>query len=101
MNERYQKYKETYQRYMKKYYAENREWFARYGSEHREQQRVIQKKYREKVQFGGIREQIILRDGEKCLTCGMTREEHKRLFGEDITVNHIDGRGRYSVEKKQ
>lgn len=40
--------------------------------------------------FGGLREQIILRDKEKCSMCGMTRKEHKELFSRDITVNHID-----------
>ena len=46
--------------------------------------------------FGGLREVIIQRDGEKCVDCGQTRQEHKEEFGRDITVNHIDKQGRYS-----
>lgn len=49
--------------------------------------------------FGGNREKAIQRDGESCVKCGMTRMEHKEKFGKDITVDHIDGRGRYSGEK--
>lgn len=46
--------------------------------------------------FGGIREAIIQRDGEKCVKCGMGRDKHRERYGRDITVNHIDGNGRYS-----
>lgn len=57
--------------------------------------------WRNKSLFGGNRERVILRDGEKCVECGMTREEHKRKWGRDITVDHIDGNGRnVSVRKK-
>lgn len=49
-----------------------------------------------KVRFGGMREFVILRDGEKCQMCGMTREEHKKEWNRDITVDHIDNQGRYS-----
>jgi hypothetical protein len=43
--------------------------------------------------FGGSREKIIQRDGEKCVRCGMTREHHRAEYGKDITVDHIDGKG--------
>lgn len=43
--------------------------------------------------FGGNREAVIQRDGEKCVDCGMTRQEHKEKYGFDITVDHIDGKG--------
>lgn len=48
------------------------------------------------VLFGGNRELAIQRDGEKCVKCGMTRIEHKKKFGCDITVDHIDGNGKYT-----
>jgi 5-methylcytosine-specific restriction endonuclease McrA len=51
------------------------------------------------VRFGGMREAIIQRDGEQCVNCGMTREEHRERFGRDITVDHIDGHGRNSIVK--
>lgn len=44
--------------------------------------------------FGENRELAIQRDGEKCVSCGMTREEHQAKYGRDITVDHIDGNGR-------
>lgn len=46
-----------------------------------------------KLDFGGNREAAIQRDGEACVKCGMTREQHKAKYGRDITVDHIDGRG--------
>lgn len=54
------------------------------------------RRYREKKFFDNKREAVIQRDGEKCVNCGMTREEHKAKFGRDITVDHEDGNGRYS-----
>lgn len=46
--------------------------------------------------FGGNRKKAIERDGSKCVNCGMTREEHNQRYNRDITVDHIDGNGRYS-----
>lgn len=50
----------------------------------------------DKSRFGGMRESVIKRDSEKCVICGMTRKEHKHKFKCDITVDHIDGKGRNS-----
>lgn len=50
--------------------------------------------YRDNERFGGNREKAIQRDGEKCVKCGMTRNEHKFTFNSDITVDHIDGKGK-------
>jgi 5-methylcytosine-specific restriction endonuclease McrA len=44
--------------------------------------------------FGGLRESVILRDGERCLSCGMTREAHREQYGFDLNVHHKDGVGR-------
>lgn len=44
--------------------------------------------------FGGKREEVIQRDGEKCVQCGMTRAAHRAKWNRDITVDHIDGNGR-------
>ncbi len=46
--------------------------------------------------FGGLREWIIKRDEEKCSECSMTRAEHLKKWGRDLTIHHIDGNGRYS-----
>lgn len=54
------------------------------------------KDYRNHYLFGGNREEAIQRDGEKCMACGMTRAQHIEKYGRDITVDHIDGNGRYT-----
>lgn len=56
----------------------------------------LQVSHRDNHRFGGMRELAIQRDGEKCVRCGMTRAEHRERFGRDITVDHIDGHGRYT-----
>ena len=53
---------------------------------------------RDLKRFGGLRESVIQRDGERCVDCGMTRDEHKERYGRDISVNHINGNGRYSEQ---
>ena len=50
--------------------------------------------------FGGLREFIIQRDSRKCIQCGMTRQQHKDIFGKDLTVNHIDHQSSCSVNFK-
>lgn len=52
------------------------------------------KKRQQQERFGGNREKAIQRDSQRCVNCGMTREEHKQKYGKDITVDHIDGTGR-------
>lgn len=49
--------------------------------------------------FGGNRERAIERDGNKCVNCGLTREQHRQKYGRDITVDHIDGNGRNAKVK--
>lgn len=39
---------------------------------------------------GGVREQVLVRDGRKCVKCGMTDAEHKEKWGRPITVDHKD-----------
>lgn len=53
-------------------------------------------RYADNLYFSGNREKAIMRDGGKCISCGITREEHIRKYGFDITVDHIDGNGRYN-----
>lgn len=55
-----------------------------------------QKIYLGKLRFSGNREEAIKRDNYSCVECGMTREEHYKKYNRDITVDHIDGNGRYS-----
>jgi cytochrome c553 len=56
---------------------------------------------RERMYFGGMREKVIKRDKEKCVDCGMTRQEHYLKFGCDITVDHKNGNGRNAKKQDQ
>lgn len=49
-------------------------------------------KYHDLYNFGGNGEKTILRDGERCVLCGITRSEHKNKWDRDLTVDHIRGR---------
>ena len=55
---------------------------------------MIKSKYQTSSRFDFNRDEVLKRDGEKCVQCGMTRIEHYQRFGRDITVDHIDGKGR-------
>ena len=37
---------------------------------------------------GGLREQVLERDGRKCVRCGMTAEEHAKRWNRPITIDH-------------
>ncbi len=39
---------------------------------------------------GGLRGEVLLRDGYRCVRCGMTDHEHKQRWNRPITVDHID-----------
>lgn len=62
-------------------------------------QQQATRRWRDEFEYGGNREKVIQRDGEACVKCGMTRQEHRARFGKDITVDHIDGKGRGSEKK--
>lgn len=49
-----------------------------------------------KKRFGGLRDFILTRDGNKCVMCGMTNKEHLALWERSLTINHIDHQGRYA-----
>ena len=38
----------------------------------------------------GLREAVLQRDDRKCVVCGMTEVEHKRIWGRSITIDHKD-----------
>lgn len=51
-------------------------------------------KYKDKERFGGNRYLVLERDGYKCLFCGMTMSEHVKKWSRELTIDHIDGKGR-------
>jgi len=52
--------------------------------------RAKEREYKNLIRFSGRKEAVVLRDGGRCLGCGMTREDHFKIYGKDITVDHID-----------
>lgn len=95
MNERYQKYKKSYKRYRESH----KEELKRYREDHREKLREMGREWQDKDRFGEMRNFILERDNYTCQDCGMTQEQHWILFNRSLTIDHIDGKGRYSKEK--
>jgi len=91
-NVHYNKYcsKPHWKMYNQKYDERRKEYTRKY----RKEKGIKSISAMHKIRFGGLREEVIKRDNEKCVDCGMTRQEHKDRWGRDITVDHIDGNGR-------
>lgn len=62
---------------------------------------AMRRRYMDKSFFDGNRERAITRDGGKCVNCGLSREEHLEKYGRDITVDHVDGKGRNTAAAEQ
>lgn len=56
--------------------------------------KAIVKRHNHKRYFNRMNELVLKRDGFKCFICGITQEEHFRKFGTDLSIHHIDGKGR-------
>lgn len=54
---------------------------------------------RDNRNFGGLRKKTLQRDNYSCVECGLNNEEHQKKWKRSITVDHIDGFGRYSKIK--
>lgn len=54
---------------------------------------------RDRIRFAGNREMVIQRDNERCANCGISRSAHYLKYNTDLTVDHIDGNGRNSVNQ--
>ena len=39
---------------------------------------------------GGLRETVLIRDGRRCVQCGMTAEDHLAEWSRPITIDHRD-----------
>lgn len=58
--------------------------------------------WRSRSKWTELREMAIQRDGERCILCGLTREEHHEHVGQDLDVHHIvptsEGGRKYAPE---
>lgn len=55
-------------------------------------------KAHDRQRFHGLREQVLTRDEYKCTACSMTQAQHKERWGRSLTIDHVDGQGRYAKE---
>lgn len=51
--------------------------------------------YYDLYMFGGNRKEVFERDKYKCVKCGMTKKQHYKKYDVNLSVDHIDGFGRY------
>lgn len=83
---------------------------SKWNKEHPEACKKAYKKWLEKnkfsksylndrYRFGGNREKVLQRDNYQCVKCSITQDQHKKKFGFSLSVDHIDGKGRYSKEQ--
>jgi hypothetical protein len=56
----------------------------------KEKRDYLSRKNRDEREYAGLREKAILLAGEKCQWCGITREEHKKIWNIDLHCDHID-----------
>lgn len=56
-------------------------------------------KYMNKKRFGGNRKKVLKKSNYSCKNCGMTNAEHQKKWNRDLTINHIDRKGRNAVKK--
>lgn len=85
--------------YMRKWRPLNIEKIRNYDKKWLEKNNGYKAHYSNLYMFGGQRDSVLLRDNYSCVKCGMTQEEHKEKWDRDITIDHIDGQGKYSKEK--
>lgn len=99
------KYKEVMKKKWSNWYSKNKENFKDYVKEWRknlpeEKRQEYSKKDNATRHFGSWRkrEEVIIRDGEKCTRCGVNRIEHIKKWHQDLHVDHKDNYGR-NVQK--
>ena len=88
--------KEYQKNYRKKNSEKIKEYFRKYRKENPEKMRELIMKSMNKKRSGGMREFVMERDNWECQNCGMSNEQHILAFNRQLTIDHIDGKGRYS-----
>jgi hypothetical protein len=83
MPTRYQKYKDTYQKYRRN---------------NLDRVRNLQRLDDDIRHFDGKRLEALKRDGFCCVMCGIANEQHISIFGRELGIHHKDGNGRNSPE---
>ena len=77
---------------LKKWRKDNKEKVKTYAKMRAKRDAEKIKKYmyehRDKIHFGGNRENALIRDNHTCQSCGVTKEDGKKII-----VHHIDGNG--------
>lgn len=69
---------------------------SEYAREYRKVKKLKSIDSMHRKRFGGLREKVLKRDNYTCQICGMTDEEHLKEWNCHITIDHIEGGGRYS-----
>ena len=67
--------------------------------ENRIKKNKYEKKYNEKINFGGKKEEILDRDNHQCQNCGISQDEHLLKYNCSLNIHHIDGNG-YNKDNK-
>ena len=80
-------------------YFKHKKSYVAYRKKNRNKIKNMIKKCVNKNRFGGNRQLALDRDNYECQFCGMTQEQHMVLFGCNLTIDHIDGKGRNNEEK--
>lgn len=97
---RHEKYKKKHNEQQVEYYHNNpkrREYIKNWKKNLPiEKKREYARKDGATRHFGSwkLRESIVVRDGEKCTKCNISRQEHKERWKQDLHVDHIDNYGR-------
>lgn len=73
----------------KKAKADHDYWLA-----NKEKLSVYRSDWWENRRFSGNRKKVLVRDGNACTKCGMSQKLHKKKWGTDLHVHHINGLGR-------
>lgn len=92
----YQENKEQRKQYQRDYKKKDPEKVRASQRRYMRNNPNISKEMHNKVNFNGLREKIIERDGFKCVTCKISQQDHLIKHNCSLLVHHIDGEGRYS-----